>query len=172
MRPWLACLLLAASPAAAQFANFLGGLLGRQPQGGDQPRIDLGAIAGGLLNNINNNRNKQQDGTTRRPNIVEGLLGAAVGAVVDNTDINVGLDGNGQLAVSVLPKRPAGAGSGPGEECPADRTGVRSGLGAGLCDCWETGVDYSGADLTNLAQNPIQVSRAADCQKKCQVRSA
>jgi len=141
--------------------------------GGQRPRINLGAIAGGILNGIGRPRPNQNQGN----DILGGIINNAVGTVLNNTDVSLGFE-NGNLQVAVLPKQPGNTNSGTngnnnGESCVPNgsgrpNVGIRTGIGSnGDCDCWERNFDYSGADLP-IRNNPSRVTGAQECQKLCQ----
>jgi len=177
--------------ARTQFNFNLGQLFGRPPQNnnnngnsGQNPRIDLGAIAGGILGGIARPRPNQNQGGNAANNILGGLINNAVGAVLNNTDVSLGFE-NGNLQVAVLPKQPGNSNNGntgnnnsddnedDGETCVPNGRGrpnvaIRAGPNLnGDCDCWERNFDYSGADLP-IRNNPAQVKGAQECQKLCQ----
>jgi hypothetical protein len=110
------CLILLASClvlAECQFRFNLGDIFGRpnrnqenqnqnQNNGG---RVDAGAILGGLLGAVTNpNRNQNNQNQNPGNNILGGIVNAVVSEAIENTDVNIGLDNNGQLQVAVLPK--------------------------------------------------------------------
>jgi len=110
------CLILLASCLAlveCQFRFNLGDIFGRpnrnqenqnqnQNNGG---RVDAGAILGGLLGAVTNpNRNQNNQNQNPGNNILGGIVNAVVSEAIENTDVNIGLDNNGQLQVAVLPK--------------------------------------------------------------------
>merc|ERR1719454_2656678 len=63
-----------------------------------QFRFNLGDIFG--RPNRNQNNQNQNPGN----NILGGIVNAVVSEAIENTDVNIGLDNNGQLQVAVLPK--------------------------------------------------------------------
>jgi len=172
----------------SQFNFNLGQLFGRPPQNsnnnnGQNPRIDLGAIAGGILGGIRNRPNQNQGSSNPGNDLLGGLINNVVGTALNNTDVQVGFE-NGNLQVAVLPKQPGNSNNGntgnsnqnnedDGEACvPNGRgrpnVGVRAGPNLnGDCDCWERNFDYTGADLP-INNNPAQVKGAQECQKLCQ----
>jgi len=92
----------------AQFRFNLGDIFNRRPQnnndGGNSPpgRVDAGDLLGGLLGAVTNpNRNQNNQGNNGG---LGGILNQVVGSVIDSTDVSLGLDGNGQLQVAVVPK--------------------------------------------------------------------
>jgi len=177
---------LLAPVTKTQFNFNLGQIFGRRPQNNNNnngnsqnPRIDLGAIAGGILGGIG--RPNQNQGNN---NPVNNLIGGLIGTALNNTDVQVGFE-NGNIQVAVLPKQPVNSNSGnnnnnnddDGETCiPNGRgrpnVGVRAGPNLkGDCDCWERNFDYSGADLP-ISNNPSQVKSAQECQKLCQATTS
>ena len=112
----------------------------------------------------------QNQGNNPANQLIGGLINNVVGTALNNTDVQLGFE-NGNLQVAVLPKQPGGQDD--GETCVPNgqgrpSVGIRAGPGLqGDCDCWDRGVDYSGADLP-ISNNPAQVTGAQECQKLCQ----
>merc|ERR1719430_2823228 len=103
------CLILLVSflaLAQCQFRFNLGDIFGRQNQNQNNGgRVDAGAILGGLLGAVTNpNRNQNNQNQNPGNNILGGIVNAVVSEAIENTDVNIGLDNNGQLQVAVLPK--------------------------------------------------------------------
>jgi len=176
-----------------QFRFNLGQLFGRPPpqnnnnndsegNNGQNPRIDLGAIAGGILGGITRPRPNQNQGNNNPANqLIGGLINNVVGTALNNTDVQLGFE-NGNLQVAVLPKQPGNSNAATndnneddddGETCVPNgggrpSVGIRSGPNLdGDCDCWDRNFDYTGADLP-IRNNPAQVKGAQECQKLCQ----
>jgi len=175
------------TPTESQFRFNLGQLFGGRPQNnnnnnegnsGQNPRIDLGAIAGGILGGIARPRPNQNQGNNPANQLIGGLINNVVSTALNNTDVQLGFE-NGNLQVAVLPKQPGDSGAGDnggqddGETCVPNgggrpSVGIRAGPGLeGDCACWDRGVDYTGADLP-ISNNPSQVTGAQECQKLCQ----
>jgi len=175
------------SQAESQFRFNLGQLFGGRPQNnnnnnegnsGQNPRIDLGAIAGGILGGIARPRPNQNQGNNPANQLIGGLINNVVSTALNNTDVQLGFE-NGNLQVAVLPKQPGDSsavnngGQDDGETCVPNgggrpSVGIRAGPGLeGDCACWDRGVDYTGADLP-ISNNPAQVTGAQECQKLCQ----
>jgi len=167
------------APYHAQF-NF-GALFGGNRNNNNQnPRIDLGGIASGILGQLGNRRpSNQGNNNNQNPgnDLVGNLINAGISQVLENTDISIGPDSNGQFTIGINPKNPNNANNGnnqedDGETCVPNggegRVGIRNGLSSGGdCDCWERDFDYPGSDL-RVSNNPSQVKNAQECQKKCQ----
>lgn len=110
------CLILLASClvlAECQFRFNLGDIFGRpnrnkQNQNENQNnggRVDAGSILGGLLGAVTNpNRNQNNQNQNPGNNILGSIVNAVVSEAIENIDVNIGLDNNGQLQVAVLPK--------------------------------------------------------------------
>jgi len=174
------CLVSFLAPlTTTQFKFNLGQLFGQRPQNnnnnnnGQNPRIDLGAIAGGILGGIGRPQNQNQGNRNPTNNLLGGLINNVVGSALNNTDVQLGFE-NGQIQVAVLPKDNANNDGDDGETCVSNgvgrpNVGVRSNLD-GDCDCWERNFDYVGADLP-INNNPAQVKSAQECQKLCQATS-
>jgi len=134
------------SPTESQFRFNLGQLFGGRPQNnnnnnnegnsGQNPRIDLGAIAGGILGGIARPRPNQNQGNNPANQLIGGLINNVVGTALNNTDVQLGFE-NGNLQVAVLPKQPGGqedGGQDDGETCVPNgegrpSVGIRAGPG-------------------------------------------
>merc|ERR1711971_178603 len=114
---------------------------------GCQFRFNLGDIFG-RPNRNQNNQNQNQGN-----NILGGIVNAVVSEAIENTDVNIGLDNNGQLQVAVLPKdqeKENGNSGGSTDDLCVDNgpnrgsTGIRNGpnVATGDCVCWDRGFDY------------------------------
>jgi len=144
----------------------------------DRPRVDAGAILGGLLGAVTN-PNRNQNNANRNPanNILGGIVNAVVSEAIENTDVNIGVGDNGQLQVAVLPKdrdKETENGGSSDDLCVDNgsntgSTGIRNGpnVATGDCVCWDRGFDYRGADLP-IGRNPSPADSAQDCQRSCQ----
>merc|ERR1711971_1217964 len=143
---------------------------------GCQFRFNLGDIFG-RPNRNQNNQNQNQGN-----NILGGIVNAVVSEAIENTDVNIGLDNNGQLQVAVLPKDQekdngnSGSSSGGSTDdlcldngANSGSTSIRNGpnVATGDCACWDRGFDYQGADLP-IGRNPSPSGSAQECQKSCQ----
>lgn len=190
-KPVMRCLVLLASSLAVaqcQFRFNLGDIFGRPNRNQDQNqnqnqnnggRVDAGAILGGLLGAVTNpNRNQNNQNQNPGNNILGGIVNAVVSEAIENTDVNIGLDNNGQLQVAVLPKdqeKENGNSGGSTDDLCVDNgpnrgsTSIRNGpnVATGDCVCWDRGFDYNGADLP-IGRNPSPSGSAQECQKSCQ----
>jgi len=166
---------LITSQTSAQF-NF-GSLFGGGNNNNNRPRLDLGQLASGFLNQLgqnqgNNNNNNRNPGN----DLVGAVINAGINQVLTNTNITLGTGSNGLPSINLGPKNPTNNNNNQedGEKCVGNgrgrpNVGVRSGIGSaeGDCDCWDRNFDYFGADL-RISDNPSQVKNAQECQKKCQ----
>merc|ERR1711970_1294596 len=95
------CLVSFLAPLTkTQFKFNLGQLFGQRPQNnnnnnGQNPRIDLGAIAGGILGGIGRPQNQNQGNRNPTNSLLGGLINNVVGSALNNTDVQVGFE-NGQ----------------------------------------------------------------------------